>query len=172
MTEPEKPGPEKPGSDGTEGWSWGQPPAQDQGSYVPPMPPPGGGFSEPTAQYGQQPSYPPPNYGQQPPQPSYGTPAPTAQYGGMPPKPETGLALAIVSTLCCNLLGIVAIAKAAQVEHLWSAGLYQPALDAAAQARKWAKYAFITGGCVWGLIILFYVAVFAAALSSIGSSTS
>ena len=70
------------------------------------------------------------------------TPAPpsptTSAY--IPPKPNSTIILvfAVLSTFfCCMPLGIVAIVKAAGINTLWQQGLYNQAINKAADAKKW-----------------------------------
>ena len=54
-------------------------------------------------------------------------------------KPDNNLVWAILSTVfCCWPFGVVAIIKAASVDGLWYSGRYDEAVQAAADARKWA----------------------------------
>lgn len=71
-------------------------------------------------------------------------------------KPNSGLALAILSTMfCCMPIGIVAIVKASKVSSLWSDRRYQEAKDAAKSARKWSITSIICGA----IFLLLYLAV-------------
>ena len=63
-----------------------------------------------------------------------------------PMKPESGLMMAILSTLfCCLPLGIVAIVKANKVDKLYFAGDYKGAEEAASSAKTWAYVAMGVG---------------------------
>ncbi len=82
-------------------------------------------------------------------------------------QPESNLVWAVlVSLFCCNPLGIVAVAYAAQVDILWHAGQLAASVEAAARARKFAMWATIIGIVFWvgyGLI----VACFGLSLTSL-----
>jgi archaellum biogenesis protein FlaJ (TadC family) len=72
--------------------------------------------------------------------------------------PSNYLVFAILTTIfCCQILGIVSIVYAAQVNSKWYAGDYQGAIDASRNAKLWAWVAFGIGffaGFI-GLIIAF-----------------
>jgi len=60
--------------------------------------------------------------------------------------PPNYLVFAILTTLfCCQILGIVSIVFAAQVNSKWNSGDYQGALDASKNAKLWAWIAFGSG---------------------------
>jgi len=72
--------------------------------------------------------------------------------------PPNYLVFAILSTLfCCQILGIVSIVFAAQVNSRWNSGDIQGALDASKNAKLWAWIAFGSG-----LIIAIAVSILAA----------
>lgn len=74
-------------------------------------------------------------------------------------RPPSYLALSILTTLCCcQVLGIVAIVYAAQVDSRWNAGDRAGAADASEKARYWALVAFLVG-----LLVNLVVAGLAAA---------
>lgn len=78
-------------------------------------------------------------------------------------KPDNNLVLAILSTvLCCLPFGIVAILKATKVDTLWAQGEQEAAIQAAADAKKWAIIAAICGA-VWAVI--YFIIMFAAGLA-------
>lgn len=92
-----------------------------------------------------------------------------------PPPPPSGasgasipnyLVLAILSIFCCWPLAIVAIINATKVNNLAAAGDTSGAMAASAAAKKWAYITIGVGGAIWVVVIIFYVIVFAAALSS------
>lgn len=63
-----------------------------------------------------------------------------------PMKPESGMMMAILSTLfCCLPLGIVAIVKANKVDKLYFAGDYKGAEEAASGAKTWTYIAMGVG---------------------------
>lgn len=60
--------------------------------------------------------------------------------------PPNYLVFAILVTIfCCQILGIVSIVYAAQVNSKWSAGDYQGALDYSRNAKLWAWISFACG---------------------------
>ncbi len=66
-----------------------------------------------------------------------------------PPKPSNNLIWAVLVTFfCCQILGIVAIVFAAQVDSKYNAGDYEGAASMARQAKIWCWVAF---GC--GLVV-------------------
>jgi len=72
--------------------------------------------------------------------------------------PPNYLVFAILSTLfCCQILRIVSIVFAAQVNSRWNSGDIQGALDASKNAKLWAWIAFGSG-----LIIAIAVSILAA----------
>jgi hypothetical protein len=68
--------------------------------------------------------------------------------------PPNYLVFAILTTIfCCQILGIVSIVFAAQVNSKWNSGDSQGALDASRNAKMWAWIAF-GSGLVLGLIAM------------------
>lgn len=60
--------------------------------------------------------------------------------------PPNYLVFAILATIfCCQILGIVSIVFAAQVNSKWASGDYQGALNASKNAKLWAWVAFGSG---------------------------
>lgn len=60
--------------------------------------------------------------------------------------PPNYLVFAILTTIfCCQILGIVSIVFAAQVNSKWNTGDIQGALDASKNAKMWAWIAFGSG---------------------------
>jgi hypothetical protein len=60
--------------------------------------------------------------------------------------PPNYLVFAILATIfCCQILGIVSIVFAAQVNSKWNAGDIQGALEASKNAKLWAWIAFGSG---------------------------
>lgn len=60
--------------------------------------------------------------------------------------PPNYLVFAILATIfCCQILGIVSIVFAAQVNSKWATGDYQGALNASKNAKLWAWVAFGSG---------------------------
>lgn len=90
----------------------------------------------------------------------------TAQSSVPQGKFDSGLALAIISTLCCCMpLGIVSIIYAAQASSAFSTGNYEKAQNDAGIAKKWAIASIITGAV---LNILFFVLQFFSVLIDAG----
>lgn len=72
-------------------------------------------------------------------------------------KPDNNLVWAILSTLfCCLPLGIVSIVYAAKVDGLYAAGDIDGAQKAAAESKKYSKYALILGIVVSVAYGIFY----------------
>lgn len=119
--------------------------------------------------YGQQQAYGQQQYGYGQQQYAYGQqPIAQGQYGQQQyaPKPDSNLALAIFTTLCCCLpLGIVAIINASKVGDLYNAGNYQGAVQAANDAKKWSMWGIIGGVIVWVLYLILYAGVIGSAIS-------
>ena len=104
---------------------------------------------------------PPAGFGAPQPNPNnqapYNNPQPFNPYNNMPPKPDSYLVWAILATLfCCLPLGVVSIVYAAKVDSLYSQGLYQQALQASQNAKKWAMWSALS--CViLSALYLFFV---------------
>lgn len=82
--------------------------------------------------------------------------------------PPNYLAFAIITTIfCCQILGIVSIVFAAQVNSRWNAGDIAGANDASRNAKLWAWIAFASGllAVVVSLILIVGFGMFAGALS-------
>ena len=85
------------------------------------------------------------------------------------PPPPNYLVFAILTTIfCCQILGIVSIVFAAQVNSKWNSGDTQGAIDASRNAKMWAWIAF-GSGLVLGLIamILALFGVFAGIMGGL-----
>lgn len=84
-----------------------------------------------------------------------------------PNRPNSYLALAIVSTiLCCLPLGIVSIVYATKVNSLYADGKYDEAQSASKNAKTWGLVS--VGIALFGWII--YILIFGVALlGAIGS---
>ena len=77
--------------------------------------------------------------------------------------PENNLAWAIVSTLlCCWPLGIPAIINAAKVDRLWANGYREEAIEAANNAKTWAKRSLYAAIAVWLVYVIFLLICTAA----------
>ena len=62
------------------------------------------------------------------------------------PKPDNNMVMAILCTVCCCLpFGIYAIIKASKVNGLYMAGMYNEAVNAANEAKKWSTIGIVTG---------------------------
>lgn len=89
----------------------------------------------------------------------------TQRQGYMSPKPDTNLVPAIIVTvfsfLCCGLVGAVAgavsIYKATQVDNFYASGLYDQAVLAANESKKWVKYAIIFDIVLASLVVMLYL---------------
>lgn len=83
-------------------------------------------------------------------------------------KPNDHLVLAILTTLCCCMpLGIVSIVRSTQVNSYWAAEKYDEAMQASADAKKWALVGmglFIAG-------ILMYI-LFVGGIAALGIGLS
>ncbi len=83
------------------------------------------------------------------------------------PYPNTNLVWAILSTLCCCLpTGIVAIIYSCQVSRKYARGDYQGAMQASANAMKWAIAGMIISIVISLLYGLFVIVMMGAGLSS------
>lgn len=83
-------------------------------------------------------------------------------------KPDSNMALAIFTTICCCLpLGIVAIIKANSVNSLYMMKQYQAAIMASNEAKKWSIAGIVISLVLWVIYILFLGGV--AALASFAS---
>ncbi len=80
--------------------------------------------------------------------------------------PPNYLVFAILTTIfCCQILGIVSIIFAAQVNSKWNAGDVQGAAEASRNARLWAWIAFGSGIIIALVITLLAVFGVLAGLS-------
>ena len=69
------------------------------------------------------------------------------------PPPPNYLVFAILTTIfCCQILGIVSIVFAAQVNSKWASGDFDGALNASKNAKLWAWIAF---GCGIATLLIF-----------------
>lgn len=86
-----------------------------------------------------------------------GEPQGGPQYSQQPP-PGSNLVWGILTTIfCCLPFGIVSIVKASKVNSLWATGAQEQARAAAADARKWAIIAAVTGvalSVLWGILLV------------------
>ncbi len=104
---------------------------------------------------------PPPGYGP----PGYGPPG----YGANQPpfaKPDSGLGLAIASTLlCCVPVGIAAIVFASQVDSKWASGDFNGAQESAKKAKT---FTYVGAGLGFVVLIAYVILTIAVA----GTSTT
>ncbi|WP_347921691.1 CD225/dispanin family protein [Pontimicrobium sp. SW4] len=81
-----------------------------------------------------------------------------------PPRPDSYLALAIISTIiCCLPLGIVSIVYATKVNSLYADGNYDEAIRASKNAKTWGLVSVavaVVGFLIY--ILIFGVALFGA----------
>ncbi len=72
--------------------------------------------------------------------------------------PPNYLVFAILTTIfCCQILGIVSIVFAAQVNSKWNAGDYRGAMDASKNAKLWAWIAFGSGLIIMAVFALLVI---------------
>lgn len=116
---------------------------------------------EPQYAQGQYPQYP---QGQNPQYPQYAQGQYQQNYYEDPPfRPESHLAKAIWTTICCcPPFGIVAIIKASQVNRLYDEGKYDEADEASYDANKWANVAIKVGIGIAVLYFLYIILVLAS----------
>jgi len=82
--------------------------------------------------------------------------------------PPNYLVFAILTTIfCCQILGIVSIVFAAQVNSRWNSGDIQGALDASKNAKLWAWIGF-GSGLIIGLVVML-LAVFGVLAGIMGA---
>jgi hypothetical protein len=69
--------------------------------------------------------------------------------------PPNYLVFAILVTIfCCQILGIVSIVFAAQVNSKWDAGDYEGALTSSKNAKLWAWIGFASGFAIIIIVML------------------
>lgn len=82
--------------------------------------------------------------------------------------PPNYLVFAILTTIfCCQILGIVSIIFAAQVNSKWNTGDIQGAIDASKNAKLWAWIAFGSGIII--AIAFTLLAIFGALAGILGN---
>lgn len=80
--------------------------------------------------------------------------------------PSNYLVFAILTTFfCCQILGIVSIVFAAQVNSKWASGDFEGALNASKNAKLWAWIAFGSGIAI---AVVFTLLAFLGVLAGIG----
>lgn len=84
-----------------------------------------------------------------------------------PTRPDSYLALAIISTiLCCLPIGIVSIVYATKVNSLYADGNYEEANKASKNAKTWGLVSIGIGVLFYLGFFLIYGAIIMAALSN------
>ncbi|PTM05189.1 MAG: hypothetical protein DA407_12475 [Bacteroidetes bacterium] len=84
-----------------------------------------------------------------------------------PSRPESYLALAIISTIiCCVPLGIVSILYATKVNSLYEDGSFDEATRASKNAKTWGLITIGAGVLIYLGVFLIYGAILMAALSN------
>lgn len=84
---------------------------------------------------------------------------------GLGTPPKNWLVESILVTLfCCLPFGIVGIINAANVNTKWTAGDFEGAERASAEAKKWTKIGFIVGIIV---IVAYFIFLFTAGVGAI-----
>lgn len=82
-----------------------------------------------------------------------------------PLKPNNNMVMAILCTVCCCLpFGIYAIIKASKVNGFYMAGMYNEAVNAANEAKKWSTIGIITGLVIQVIYMAVYFFVLDAAI--------
>ena len=82
--------------------------------------------------------------------------------------PPNYLVFAILTTIfCCQILGIVSIVFAAQVNSRWNSGDFQGALDASKNAKLWSWIAFGSGLII--ALVFTLLAIFGALAGILGN---
>jgi hypothetical protein len=110
--------------------------------------------------YGNPPGY-GGGYGQQPPPGGYGGGYGQGPQGagGYQPAPPNHLVWAIITLFCCQILGIVSIIFAAQVNGKFQQGDYAGAVDASNKARTFAMIGTILGVVQWIALIGYLITI-------------
>ena len=84
-----------------------------------------------------------------------------------PPRPDSYLALALISTIvCCLPIGIVSIVYATKVNSLYADGNYDEANRASKNAKTWGLVSIGLGILFFLGFFLIYGAIIMAALSN------
>lgn len=84
-----------------------------------------------------------------------------------PQRPNSYLALAIISTiLCCLPTGIVSIIYATQVNSAYEDGNYDKAMSASKNAKTWGIVSIVAAFLGWLIYILIFGLAFLGALGS------
>lgn len=96
---------------------------------------------------------------------------PSGTNPGIPPRPNNWLVPAILITLfCCNYLGVVGVIYAARVDTKYNLGDYAGAENDAKQAKLWTLIPLGVGLLCWVGFMIFYGAIFWAAMQNKGAS--
>ena len=89
---------------------------------------------------------------------------PFQQDSQLPFKPNSGMGLAIFSTLCCcPLLGIYAMVLAGKVDSLYYLGYYREAEMKASDSKKWSIIGIVFGFIMEVIVIIAIIIVIVAA---------
>jgi len=84
-----------------------------------------------------------------------------------PSRPDSYLALSIISTIvCCLPIGIVSIIYATKVNSLYEDGHYNEANRASKNAKTWGLVSIGMGVLIYLSVFLIYGAIIMAALSN------
>lgn len=84
-----------------------------------------------------------------------------------PQRPNSYLALAIISTIiCCIPAGIVSIVYATQVNSAYEDGNYAKALSASKNAKTWGIVSIVVAAAFWILYILIFGLAFLGAAAN------
>ena len=86
-----------------------------------------------------------------------------------PQRPNSYLALAIISTiLCCLPTGIVSIIYATQVNSAYEDGNYDKALSASKNAKTWGIVSIVVAAVGWIVYVLIFGLAFLGAAANGG----
>ena len=86
-----------------------------------------------------------------------------------PQRPNSYLALAIISTiLCCLPTGIVSIIYATQVNSAYEDGNYDKALSASKNAKTWGSVSIVVAAVGWIVYVLIFGLAFLGAAANGG----
>lgn len=84
-----------------------------------------------------------------------------------PQRPNSYLALAIISTiLCCLPIGIVSIVYSTQVNSAYDDGNYHKALNASKNAKTWGIVSVVIALAGWLIYVLIFGIAFLGAIAN------
>jgi len=66
----------------------------------------------------------------------------------------------LVTLLCCQPFGIVALVYATQVKSFLVGGFHKEALEASEKAKKWSMYGFWSGFILIAVFLFFLLIIF------------